>query len=75
MNPIMLAATHHRTAAADNLVKDISITSLLRVYNFKYLGVLFSPRNDTHLEMISIYLDSSTPEMILNQFLELNDTE
>ena len=58
----MLAATHHRTAAADNLVKDISITSLLRVYNFKYLGVLFSPRNDTHLEMIPIYLDSSTPK-------------
>ena len=61
MNPIMLAATHHRTAAADNLVKDISITSLLRVYNFKYLGVLFSPRNDTHLEMIPIQILTRRP--------------
>ena len=50
MIPIMLAATHHRTAAADNLVKDISITSLLRFYNFKYLGVLCSPRNDPQFD-------------------------
>ena len=50
MIPIMLAATHHRTAAGDNLVKDISITSLLRFYNFKYLGVLCSPRNDPQFE-------------------------
>ena len=63
MMPIMLAATHHRTATADgDLVTDISNTRLLRAYNFKYLGVLFSPRNDTYFEMNSIYLDSSTPK-------------
>ena len=47
----MLAATHHRTATADgDLVTDISNTRLLRAYNFKYLGVLFSPRNDPQFD-------------------------
>lgn len=50
MTPIMLAATHHRTATAEDLVKDISNTRLLRAYNFKYLGVLFSPRNDPQFD-------------------------
>ena len=46
----MLAATHHRTATAEDLVKDISNTRLLRAHNFKYLGVLFSPRNDPQFD-------------------------
>lgn len=51
MMPIMLAATHHRTATADeDLVTDISNTRLLRACNFKYLGVLFSPRNDPQFD-------------------------
>ena len=36
----MFVGTHPRTAAAEDLVIDISNTCLDRAYNFKYLGVL-----------------------------------